>query len=173
VTARRLLWWALGLAAATIVAIWLVDGFVAAAMRPHAAANHALADPFITALEYLFAIRLSKFATGIAIVIAALVLFAMKGRRPTAWLVLYVGLVHLATRLVAGVSKNVFLRLRPYEALKTARGTTASSSTAAARSPRGTPRISGRSSSPSPSRSRACASQRWSSRSPCRSAGSS
>jgi membrane-associated phospholipid phosphatase len=50
-------------------------------------------------------------------VIAALVLFAWRRFRREAWLLLFVGVSHLSTRLIAGVSKNVFLRARPAEAV--------------------------------------------------------
>lgn len=71
----------------------------------------------MTAIEYVFLFPLSKFAFGALILLAALVLFPFARRRHTAWLLLFVSLSQLLTRLVAGVLKNVFLRTRPYEGL--------------------------------------------------------
>ena len=112
-TTRPLLLAGAALLALTLLAIFLVDVPLASLLAPSSRATAtALAMP-MTILESLFLIPLSKFAFGAAIVLVALVLFPF--RRPVAWLLLYVGLTHLVTRLIAGVLKNVFLRKRPFE----------------------------------------------------------
>lgn len=105
------------LACITVLIMFTIDGPIARAVQPHAAANARIVNVPVTALEILFGFPLSKFATGFALVLAALVLFAVARGRTTARLLLFVGLTHLVIRLVAGVSKNVFLRARPDEAL--------------------------------------------------------
>jgi membrane-associated phospholipid phosphatase len=110
-TPRRVLLSGAALAALTAICVFLLDAPVDRLMRSFDA--RPLADPFVTAIEFLFAFELSKFATGAAIVLVALVLFAW--RRNTARLLLYVGLAQLSTRLIAGVLKNVFLRTRPFQ----------------------------------------------------------
>jgi undecaprenyl-diphosphatase len=97
----------------TLLSIFLIDGPVAAAVAPSVRANRAFVNPFIDALEIAFGFPVSKFLTGFLIVIAGAALFAF--RRPLARLLLYVGVAHLVTRLIAGVLKNVFLRARPFD----------------------------------------------------------
>ena len=99
----------------TLLSIFLLDAPVAAAVAPSVKANHALVDPFVTVLEYAFGFPLSKFLTGFVLIVAGGALFAF--RRPLARLLLYVGVAHLVSRLIAGVLKNVFLRARPGEPL--------------------------------------------------------
>jgi membrane-associated phospholipid phosphatase len=113
---RPILISAVALVLATIVAILLIDGAVAAWMRPRIAANAIVANPFVGVLERVFGFPLSKFATGTAFVLLAAAAFLVARWRSVAWLLLFAGLSHLTTRLIAGVLKNVFLRLRPYDA---------------------------------------------------------
>jgi membrane-associated phospholipid phosphatase len=100
----------------TGLAIYVLDGRVARWLQPVAAENRAVLGPFVSAVEFAFAFPVSKFATGLAIVVASLVLFAL-ARRRVGWLLLFVGATHLTARLTAGVLKNVFLRARPAEGL--------------------------------------------------------
>ena len=71
------------------------------------------------ALEVIFGMTLSKFALGFALVVIGLALLAWKARRHVAWIFLFVGCTHFIARLIAGVLKEVFHRLRPYEVLST------------------------------------------------------
>lgn len=119
-TQRRLLVWGLALAAVAALSVWTIDRAIALALQPFAADNGAMLHPIVSAIEIVFAFPISKFATGLALVAAALVMFAVARWRPAAWLVLFVGVSHLVTRLIAGVLKNVFLRARPDEALASA-----------------------------------------------------
>lgn len=45
-------------------------------------------------------------------------LFISKASRPIAWVLLFVGTAQVATRLTAGVLKNIFERLRPFEVIQ-------------------------------------------------------
>lgn len=114
-TARQALLAGVGLSLLAVLAVFAVDGAVAAAVAPHMQANRAALHGAMTALEVAFGFPLSKFATGGAIVLVALLLFAFARSREIARLLLFVGVVHLVTRLIAGVLKNVFLRARPGE----------------------------------------------------------
>jgi membrane-associated phospholipid phosphatase len=105
------------LALLTVLCVFTIDGPVAAMVKPNVASSKAIVNPAVHVLEILFAFELSKFVTGFAILIAGLVLFAFARHRRLAWLLTFVGAVHLVARLLAGVLKNVFLRLRPYETL--------------------------------------------------------
>lgn len=103
------------LTALTLLAIFLLDAPLAAWIAPSAAANHAVANPFMNVVEFAFGFPLSKWATGLAILLAGLVLFPF--RRRVARLLLFVAATELIGRLLAGVLKNVFLRARPSEPL--------------------------------------------------------
>ena len=48
----------------------------------------------------------------------ALLLFISKSTRAAAWMILFVATAHIVTRLTAGVLKNVFHRLRPFEVIQ-------------------------------------------------------
>lgn len=110
-TKRNVLLSGVVLAALTAIAVFLVDLPVSRFARSFD--GRSVAGPFTSAIEFVFAFELSKFATGAAIVLAGVVLFAW--RRNVAMLLLYVGLAQLTTRLIAGVLKNVFLRQRPLQ----------------------------------------------------------
>lgn len=116
-TPRRLLIWGLVFTGLTLMAILFIDAAAAATLQPAAARARSVVNPFMTAIEFLFAFPLSKFATGMLIVLASLALFPFRRRRALAWLLFFTGLTHLTARLIAGVLKNVFLRARPGEAL--------------------------------------------------------
>ena len=118
-TIRRVMMWGAVYAALAGLAVYTIDGAVAASLQSSAERNRGFVNPFITVLEYLFAFPLSKFATGFAVVAASLVAFSVRKWRGTARLLLFVGVTHLVARLVAGVFKNVFLRVRPADALVT------------------------------------------------------
>ncbi len=45
-------------------------------------------------------------------------LFLLRSTRAIAWLLLFIGSTHIVTRVVAGVLKNVFGRLRPFEVIQ-------------------------------------------------------
>ncbi|HVG24501.1 MAG TPA: phosphatase PAP2 family protein, partial [Thermoanaerobaculia bacterium] len=113
-TQRRLLLWGAALTALTLLAVFLLDPPIAAAMSPRDA--HRFADPFINAIELVFLFALSKWASGLAILVVALILLAFRRHRALARLLLFVAATELLTRLVAGVLKNVFLRARPLDA---------------------------------------------------------
>lgn len=69
------------------------------------------------ALEVVFGMTLSKFALGFALIVAGVLFLGWKGKRHLGWMLLFVGCTHFTARLAAGVLKEVFHRLRPYEVL--------------------------------------------------------
>lgn len=112
---RPLLLAALILTSLTFLAIGAMDTQVARTAGPSAAWWKTVVNPAIDMIEIAFGFPISKWLTGGAILLASIVLFFFARFRPTAWLLLFVSVSELATRLIAGVLKNVFLRLRPYE----------------------------------------------------------
>lgn len=110
---------AVALACLAVIAIFTIDGPLAASLQPHISAVRAFLSPAVTILEVAFGFPLSKFATGAAFIVAGIVTLAWRQQRTMASLLLYIGAAHLITRLLAGISKNIFLRARPQEALAT------------------------------------------------------
>jgi membrane-associated phospholipid phosphatase len=114
---RHVLQWSLVLALIAILCIFFVDRPVATALQSSAHHTQLMIGPEFHALEVIFGFPISKFLTGAVIVFAALVCFAIRRWRAVARPLLLLGIAQLATRLIAGMLKNVFLRPRPFEAL--------------------------------------------------------
>jgi membrane-associated phospholipid phosphatase len=74
-----------------------------------------------TVLEVIFGMTFSKFALGFALIVIGAALLVWKSSRTIGWILLFVGCTHFTVRLVAGVLKEVFHRLRPYEVLASRR----------------------------------------------------
>ena len=68
-------------------------------------------------LEVVFGMTFSKFALGLTLMIAGAALLAWAPGRHIAWILLFVGSTHFTARLITGVLKEVFHRLRPFEVL--------------------------------------------------------
>jgi membrane-associated phospholipid phosphatase len=68
-------------------------------------------------LEIAFGMTFSKFALGFVLVFAGAALLAWRRGRDVAWILLFIGWTHFTARLIAGVLKEVFHRLRPFEVL--------------------------------------------------------
>jgi membrane-associated phospholipid phosphatase len=97
----------------TLLAIVAIDEPVARAVS--GSSMRAFVDGPMTAIEYAFGFPVSKWLTGAVLLVAAIVLFFVASQRQIAWLLLFVSLSQLSTRLIAGVLKNVFLRSRPFQ----------------------------------------------------------
>lgn len=111
----RLLLWGLILTSLTLVAIAAMDTQIARMLEPSVHWWKSIVNQPMTVIEIAFGFPVSKWLTGAVILLAAIVLFFIRRHRPTAWLLLFISLSQLLTRLIAGVLKNVFLRERPYE----------------------------------------------------------
>ncbi len=70
-------------------------------------------------LEIVSGMTLSKFALGLVLILIGAALLFWKTKKHVAWIFLFVACTHLSARLSAGVLKEVFHRLRPYEVLTT------------------------------------------------------
>ena len=113
---RQLLLSALIALALTLLSIFLIDGAVARAVGVPAPDVARVVRGFTGATEVVSGMTLSKFALGFALIAAGIVAYLVKGWRAASAPLLYVGATHFIARLVAGVLKNVFGRLRPLEA---------------------------------------------------------
>ena len=101
----------------TIISILLFDRPVAQMVHQLGGEQSKFLATGTSVLEIIFGMTWSKFALGFVLIITGVVLFIWKGTRYIAWMLLFVGCTHLTARLAAGVLKEVFHRLRPYEVL--------------------------------------------------------
>ncbi len=62
--------------------------------------------------------RIGRYFLAYVLLGAAAILFIARSTRNLAWILLFVGSTHLVTRLVVGMLKNVFNRLRPFEVIE-------------------------------------------------------
>ena len=106
-------------AALTIISIFLFDRSIAQLVHHLGGEHSKFLTTGTTVLELVFGITLSKFALGLVLIIVGLALFVWKTQRHIAWILLFIGCTHFTARLVTGVLKEVFHRLRPYEVLPT------------------------------------------------------
>jgi hypothetical protein len=115
VTLKHILLFGLACAAGSVLAILTFDRSLAVAL---ASLDPALQTPFAwgtAALEHLSLWAVSKYLIGFVLLALGLVLQASPTRRSTANLLVALAVAHMASRLIAGILKNVFLRSRPYE----------------------------------------------------------
>lgn len=59
-----------------------------------------------------------RYLIAYLLLVGAALLFIAKSTRHLAWICLFIGSTHLVARLLAGVLKNVFNRLRPFEVIE-------------------------------------------------------
>lgn len=111
---KRLPLAALALVVVTCLCL-LIDGPVARSLED--ASWRRVVNPPMTAIEYAFGFPVSKWLTGLVLLLIAAALAFVARWRPLAWLFLFIALSQLLTRLIAGVLKNVFERHRPFQAL--------------------------------------------------------
>lgn len=115
---RTLLWFSFGAGALALFAIPLLDRPVAEAIAASGWESLWLFARGTEAFDLLSGKEISKFLLGGALTVAGLSSLAFARTRPLGGPLLFVGLVQLSSTLLAGVSKNLFGRLRPYELLE-------------------------------------------------------
>jgi membrane-associated phospholipid phosphatase len=69
-------------------------------------------------VEVISGFPIHKYALTCALLATAAILFAWKSTRAAAWMLLFIGVAQIVTRLTAGTLKNVFNRLRPFEVIQ-------------------------------------------------------
>jgi membrane-associated phospholipid phosphatase len=114
-----------GLAIAAVVSLVLclisilwIDAPLARTLNGVSESASAVVSPGVRLLEIVFAFDISKFALGLLALVVGMVLLGFRTRRPAGWALVFVSASHLTSRLLAGVLKNVFARLRPFELLE-------------------------------------------------------
>ena len=69
-------------------------------------------------LEIAFGLTIQRYFLTYVLLGLGVILFISKATRPVAWILLFVGSAQFVTRLIAGVLKTVFERLRPFEVIQ-------------------------------------------------------
>jgi membrane-associated phospholipid phosphatase len=116
---RRQLLFAFFIATAlTLLGIFLVDQPVAAFVQRAGGRQSVVLQQGTSWLELASGYEIAKYFLSYLLLAAGALLFIARSTRPAGWIFLFVGCSHLVTRVTAGVLKNVFDRLRPFEVIQ-------------------------------------------------------
>lgn len=115
---RQLLIFALVAIVLTFFGIFLLDQPIAAFVQRVGGRQSPILQEGTRWLEIAVGYPIHRFFLPYLLLGAAALLFIARSTRHLAWILLFVGSTHLVTRLVGGVLKNVFNRLRPFEVIE-------------------------------------------------------
>jgi membrane-associated phospholipid phosphatase len=116
---RRQLLFAFFIALAlTLLGIFLVDQPVAAFVQRAGSRQSVILQEGTRWLEVASGYEIAKYFLSYLLLGAGALLFIARATRPAGWIFLFVGCSHLVTRVAAGVLKNLFDRLRPFEVIQ-------------------------------------------------------
>ena len=116
---RQLIWAFLIAVLLTVLSIFLFDQPIAAFVQRAGERESPVLQEGTHWLEIASGFPITRYFLAYLLLGGAALLFISKSTRLAAWMLLFVGSTHLITRLVAGVLKNVFQRLRPFEVIQT------------------------------------------------------
>ena len=102
----------------TLVAIFFFDQPVAAFVERVGGRESKILQDGTHWLEIASGYPIARYFLAYLLLGGAALLFISKSTRLAGWMLLFVGSTHLVTRLIAGVLKNVFHRLRPFEVIQ-------------------------------------------------------
>lgn len=102
----------------TLLSIFLLDQPVAVFVQRAGGRESKILQEGTHWLEIASGFPIARYFLAYLLLGAAALLFIAKSTRLAAWMLLFIGSTHLVTRLVAGILKNVFHRLRPFEAIQ-------------------------------------------------------
>ena len=115
---RQLLWTFLIAVVLTVLSIFLFDQPIAAFVQRAGGRESRILQEGTHWLEIASGLPIARYFLAYLLLGGAALLFIAKSTRPAAWMLLFIGSTHVVTRLVAGVLKNVFHRLRPFEVIQ-------------------------------------------------------
>ena len=102
----------------TLLSIFFLDQPIAAFVLKAGGRQSVILQQGTDWLEVASGYPIHRFFLAYLMLGAGALLFIWKSSRAVAWMLLFIGTVHLVTRLTAGTLKNVFARLRPYEVIQ-------------------------------------------------------
>jgi len=115
---RQLLWAFLIAVVLTLLSIFLFDQPVAAFVQRVGGRQSVVLQGGTHWLEVASGFPIGRYFLSYVLLGAAALFFIARSTRAVAWMLLFIGCSQLLTRLVAGVLKNVFQRLRPFEVIQ-------------------------------------------------------
>lgn len=104
--------------ALTLLSIFFLDQPIAAFAQRVGGRESAILQQGTHWLEVASGFPIARYFLAWLLLGASALLFISKSTRPVAWMLFFIGTVHLVTRLTAGTLKNVFVRLRPFEVIE-------------------------------------------------------
>jgi membrane-associated phospholipid phosphatase len=118
-TTKNLVYLALSLVIGSVFCIWLVDQPLAFFNDHNLRGSGPGFNAITTAGELITGFPVSKYLPAFVLVLAGAGMLAVDRRFTRAKFFFYVGLTFFLTRLIAGVLKTVFERMRPFELVAT------------------------------------------------------
>ncbi|MFN2622620.1 MAG: phosphatase PAP2 family protein [Chthoniobacterales bacterium] len=115
---RQLIWTFLIAVVLTVLSIFLFDQPIAAFVQRVGGRESKILQEGTHWLEVASGFPIARYFLAYLLLGGAALLFVAKSTRPAAWMFLFIGSTHVVTRLVGGVLKNVFHRLRPFEVIQ-------------------------------------------------------
>lgn len=104
--------------ALTLLSIFFCDRPIASFVQKVDGRSSVILQQGTTFLDLISGFPINRYALTYALLAAAAILFVWKSTRAAAWMLLFIGVAHIMTRLTAGTLKNVFYRLRPFEVIE-------------------------------------------------------
>ena len=104
--------------ALTLLSIFFFDRPIAAFVQKLDGRSSVILQQGTAFLEAISGFPINRYALTYALLAAAAILFVWKSTRAAAWMLLFIGVAQIVTRLTAGSLKNVFYRLRPAEVIQ-------------------------------------------------------
>jgi membrane-associated phospholipid phosphatase len=115
---RQLAYSALVALVLTLLSIFFFDQPIAAFAQRTGGRQSPLLQEGTRWLEIAAGLPIHRFFLSYLLLGVGALLFIAKSTRAIGWMVLFVGVAQFVTRLTAGVLKNVFERLRPFEVIQ-------------------------------------------------------
>ena len=115
---RQLIWAFLVAVLLTVLSIFLFDQPIAAFVQRAGGRESKILQEGTHWLEIASGFPIARYFLAYLLLGGAALLFIAKSTRLAAGMLLFIGSTHLVTRIVAGVLKNVFHRLRPFEVIQ-------------------------------------------------------
>lgn len=102
----------------TLLSIFLLDQPIAAFVQRVGGRQSVILQQGTHGLEIAFGFPINRYLLSWVLLAASALLFIARSTRAIAWMLLFIACTQLVTRVTAGVLKNVFERLRPFEVIK-------------------------------------------------------
>ena len=106
----------------TLLSIFFLDQPIAAFVQRTGGRESVILQQGTHWLEVASGFPIHRYFLTYLLLGASALLFISKSTRPIAWMLLFIACAQLVTRLTAGVLKEVFTRLRPFEVIQGGNG---------------------------------------------------